>query len=137
MGATIFQNIETGKTAQEAFDKAVEEAHWMHGHGGYSGTIAEKHEFTEFPRPKGMKRATVLKMVRKLMDVQFTCDCHPKEQFPFYPCDKGKPNVAPLQARYPKCNILKMYNVYDDKWGPSLCMSLPNNEYLFAGWASC
>ena len=135
MGATIFQNIETGKTAQEAFDKAVEEAHWMHGHGGYSGTIAEKHGFTEFPRPKGMKRETVLKMVRQLVDVKFTCDCHPEEQMACF--DKGKPNVAPLQALYPKCNILKMYNVYDDKWGPSLCMTLPNNEYLFAGWASC
>lgn len=33
------------KNAQEAFIEAVEDAQYEHGHGGYSGTIAEKSSF--------------------------------------------------------------------------------------------
>jgi len=45
MGADQFQNKARGKTAKEAFKSATEEARYESGHGGYSGTIAEKHEF--------------------------------------------------------------------------------------------
>jgi len=34
-----------GKTAQEAFDAAVAQARHEYGHGGYTGTIAEKQTF--------------------------------------------------------------------------------------------
>lgn len=46
MGAATFTSIGRGATAKEAFRDAVESAAWYHGHGGYTGTIAEKHEFT-------------------------------------------------------------------------------------------
>jgi len=36
-----------GKTAQEAFDAAVAQARHEYGHGGYTGTIAEK-SITEY-----------------------------------------------------------------------------------------
>lgn len=45
MGAMEFRSDASGKTAKEAFDKAVDAAGWEHGHGGYSGTIAEKRTF--------------------------------------------------------------------------------------------
>lgn len=45
MGADTFTTRATGKTAGEAFRFAVEDARHEHGHGGYSGTLAEKHEF--------------------------------------------------------------------------------------------
>ena len=45
MGAQSFEQTGKGKTAQEAFSQAVEEAAYEHGHGGYTGTLAEKHEF--------------------------------------------------------------------------------------------
>jgi hypothetical protein len=45
MGAAEFTVTASGKTAQEAFSNAIEEAHWESGHGGYSGTIAEKGSF--------------------------------------------------------------------------------------------
>lgn len=46
MGATTFTNVASGATAQEAFRATVDTAAWEHGHGGYSGTIAEKSSFT-------------------------------------------------------------------------------------------
>jgi hypothetical protein len=45
MGAQMFEDDSMGATAGIAFDHAVEEARYMNGHGGYSGTLAEKHDF--------------------------------------------------------------------------------------------
>lgn len=47
MGAQDFQETSKGGTINEAFENAVEQARHEHGHGGYTGTIAEKHDFTE------------------------------------------------------------------------------------------
>ena len=52
MGAESFFHKAKGKTAKEAFTNAVEEAAFDYGHGGYSGTIAEKHDFILIPCPK-------------------------------------------------------------------------------------
>lgn len=51
MGACEFFNRAKGKTAQEAFDSAVAAAQWESGHGGYTGTIAEKFSFTTITVP--------------------------------------------------------------------------------------
>mgnify|MGYP001585615403 CR=1 FL=1 len=51
MGAQTFHIQVKGKTAQEAFQSAVEKARWDYGHAGYTGTIAEKSEFTMIPLP--------------------------------------------------------------------------------------
>jgi hypothetical protein len=45
MGAQSFEVYAKGKTAREAFAKARDEAQWECGHGGYTGTIAEKGTF--------------------------------------------------------------------------------------------
>ncbi len=42
MGGCDFFTVAEGRDAKEAFSAAVEQAQYMHGHGGYSGTIAEK-----------------------------------------------------------------------------------------------
>lgn len=52
MGAETFSTIAKGKTAKDAFRSAVEQAQYDHGHSGYTGTIAEKCEFTIIPLPK-------------------------------------------------------------------------------------
>ncbi|RLD64338.1 MAG: hypothetical protein DRJ01_01070 [Bacteroidetes bacterium] len=55
MGSSDFTQVKIGqfKNAQEAFNQAVEVAKHMNGHGGYTGTIAEKTEFQMVPVPKG------------------------------------------------------------------------------------
>lgn len=47
MGATTFTVTKTGNysSAAEAFNKAIKDAQYEHGHGGYTGTIAEKRSF--------------------------------------------------------------------------------------------
>ena len=51
MGANTFYTEADGATAQEAFSKAVDDAAWENGHGGYTGTIAEKDSFTMIEIP--------------------------------------------------------------------------------------
>ena len=53
MGACTFDTVASGKTAAEAFSNAVEEARYMYGHAGYTGTIAEKWEFVMIGLPEG------------------------------------------------------------------------------------
>lgn len=44
MGAVLDQAYGAGTTSADAFRRMVDHALWEHGHGGYSGTMAEKHE---------------------------------------------------------------------------------------------
>jgi len=53
MGGTTFSHSAKGKTAQEAFQNAVEEARWEYGNSGYTGSIAEKHSFVMIKLPDG------------------------------------------------------------------------------------
>ncbi|WP_114579033.1 hypothetical protein [Saliphagus sp. LR7] len=67
MGAVIFETFAFGTTADEAFTSAVKDAKHMHGHSGYTGTIAEKTSFTVIPEHehKGRQKLTV---ARELID---------------------------------------------------------------------
>lgn len=60
-GAADFGVTAVGKTAQEAFSQAVQDAQYESGHGGYSGTIAEKGSFRVFTPPKGVKPEQFIK----------------------------------------------------------------------------
>ncbi len=51
MGADSFIHKASGKNAREAFSAAVEDAAYWHGHGGYTGTIAEKSSFVMIDCP--------------------------------------------------------------------------------------
>lgn len=66
MGACEFSTRARGGTANEAFSAAVSEAQYESGHGGYTGTIAEKSEFVMIPVPAGVAPA---EYAEKLMEV--------------------------------------------------------------------
>jgi len=70
MGAVVFMNVGLGSSAKKAFDDLVYEARYQHGHGGYTGTIAEKNSFVVIPVPDGM---TAFQYAEKLID-----DCDPR-----------------------------------------------------------
>lgn len=60
MGATTFQVRAKAKDAATAFKLLVDEALHEHGHGGYTGTIAEKREFKMVPRKPYVQSTTVI-----------------------------------------------------------------------------
>jgi hypothetical protein len=54
MGAAEYEERVVGfDTAQEAFSYITHNARYMYGHGGYSGTIAEKSDFQMIKVPEG------------------------------------------------------------------------------------
>ena len=137
MGASEFFNVAEGKTADAAFKKLVDWARWEYGHGGYTGTIAEKQSFVEFARPKGMRRDKVIEAVRALggyalpdaLRPSVNCGRSGDSQHAIAEVDAG-------QGGYPKLPIQQMFEIYDDKWRPALAIQLRKGEYLFAGFAS-
>jgi len=67
MGGTTFFTYGYGKDAKEAFRRAVEEATWEHGHGGYTGTIAEKSDYISIPESEH-KGKNKIKYAQTLID---------------------------------------------------------------------
>jgi len=57
MGADSFKTFACGKDADAAFGCAVEAASYEHGHGGYTGTIAEKRDFFSFGKVASVEEA--------------------------------------------------------------------------------
>lgn len=70
MGAVVFMNVGLGDTAKKAFDSLVYEARYQHGHGGYTGTIAEKNSFVMIPLAEGLD---AFQYAEQLID-----DCDPR-----------------------------------------------------------
>lgn len=65
MGADTFMITVSGKTAEAAFASALAAARYMNGHGGYTGTIAEKQSFVMIDVPRGEDARAY---ARKLID---------------------------------------------------------------------
>lgn len=66
MGAAEFMSWGKGTTPQKAFDSAREAALFEYGHGGYTGTIAEKQGFSVLATVNTRKEAVT--MANELLD---------------------------------------------------------------------
>ena len=109
MGAEIFYTRVKGNSAGEAFKQEREHACYENGHGGYTGTIAEKGDYTMSNKPKDYDADEWVDMVEK-----FDADLDECE------------NYKALQ---------KDYEVYCDKWGDALCVPTEDG-FIFCGCAS-
>ena len=107
MGACDFYDIGFGKTAKKAFADLVSQAQYDHGHSGYSGTIAEKNNFTMIPLPE--HQGTPLEYAAKLIEDD---DAHINDKWGPAGCIE-----LPLTDK-------------DKKEHPGL------RKFLFFGWAS-
>jgi hypothetical protein len=68
MGATTFGTIGNLPDAKEAFDLVVNEARHKYGHGGYTGSIAEKQSFVIVDRTEH-SRADAGDVAEQLIDM--------------------------------------------------------------------
>lgn len=122
MGGTEFWVEGRGATAAEAFNAARAEAQYEHGHGGYTGTIAEKMGHKVFHLPFGVG----LEQVAKWLDAAWKND------------PEGFGIVRDLTAVPPAYERLMqdILAVYDDKFGPAVCLPAGEGRWIFCGWAS-
>ena len=129
MGASTFiVHTKPYANAREAFNDAIRDAAWEYGHGGYTGTIAEKSNFflIEKPRNRRLQSRTLLKAVQEINHVSWRGTDAEKRQW--------KKRIG----NYLFEEIVKGWQ--GDKWGPAAGIQLTNkpgkNEYIFFGWAS-
>jgi hypothetical protein len=145
MGAYSFSATAFGKTPRDAFSAAVERAQHEHGHGGYTGTIAEKHSFVQMDLPKGVTLAKFLMLLDEA------------EQYGYLEWEReqlqeharrgvgarkkwGGKTLKQAQAQFEREQrkadrfwnrlsktpglteaVKKAERLYHDKWGPALC----------------
>ena len=117
MGATNFECRATGETVRDAFRDAVEAACWEHGHGGYTGTIAEKDGYVEFPVPEGITPDELVELI-----MQSWWHAADREQ---------------LVKLMGEAEAQRIMSTFDGKWGPAVALRASDNEWLFCGMASC
>lgn len=110
MGATTFGTVGRGKTAKEAFGSAVGNAQYEHGQAGYTGTIAEKTEFTMIEVPQEFIDERTKEDPRRTKDSIL-------RQYAHMMIDMEDDRVA-------------------DKWGPAGCIKLEGDRWFFFGWAN-
>lgn len=156
MGAEFYDTIELGTSARAAFNAAHDEATYLYGHAGYTGTIAEK---------QGWKY--VGKLPPRVTTERFLTWAQNYEEWKRngrWTTWRGKPaikavkhRVNPLPAKWRGTHLedmILMFNeVADDKWGPIACVEANEGErartikgmrglkrgtkvYLFAGYCS-
>ena len=112
MGADDFIKTAKGKTVKEAFELATQDARYDHGHASYTGTIAEKHSYTLFTLPEGIK----------LRDVIDAC----------VDWEAAKLQVLGFTAREAE----RIVGTYNDKWGPACAVEVEPGTFKFFGIAS-
>jgi len=134
MGACDFYQYGKGKTLREAFDRAVTDAQWEHGHGGYTGTIAEKHSAVEI-------RDSVEQIVKRLSNPPANTVYGGQER-----CEELIRRLRDAEAdvthpeRLARAKSHALMDLcdqrIDDKWGPAGAILIKPGEWLFFGMAS-
>ncbi len=116
MGATDFQCTAKAKTPKEAFADLKERAMHSHGHDGYTGTIAEKSGFVEFDTPRGLTTQQFLNVIQEGYDDDNRLDE-----------DLGGDALD---------DVVKASDLYENKWGPAVCVKTGTDQWTFIGLAS-
>ncbi len=141
MGAADFMTVGVAPTAGEAFSQARDEAAHEYGHGGYTGTIAEKQNFTMFPLPGDLPEGVTIGHYTRLC-VSAPFDGDPDKYWVF-------PGTQITVPEYMRTHITAVSDLIEDKWGPAGCFDItdtPHGQrraaspesrvFLFIGWAS-
>ena len=146
MGATRFMTTAKGKSLDDAFDVATYQARFEYGHGGYTGTIAEKETVMEVRPsmrvPPGTRKTTYLHAVRlaaEWADLRQDTAEDLKGSRPRYIKMRKRiaKGVKELNAKGFDMDYMCRMTDHAAKWEPCCGMRIGrSNEYVFWGIAS-
>jgi hypothetical protein len=147
MGAADFQTYGFGKTADEAYRGAVSEALYWSGHGGYTGTIAEKGGYELITLPP---RVSGKRFLKWLYDLSWADHSeYSKERLHYLETHRAPPgkgeawrkekaqlrkqikDAQRVLAKLPKQHLpllQRAEQIFDDKWGPALAFEVNGTE---------
>lgn len=130
MGASTFVEVAVGPTVKEAFDRITDQARYEHGHGGYTGTIAEKHGFREFALPEvsGLSPSNLAEFCLNGIyedDGDEAWTPHAGSRIV-----DGKWVANPTVTIPPthRADLRRIAESVDDKWGDAACVEITNTE---------
>jgi hypothetical protein len=138
MGAQDFRSIGKGRSAKEAFGAARDQASWQYGHGGYTGSIAEKDGFVEYQMPEGLTVDEFAQLVQEIPS-------SPLEERTVFSSEwaaRRYGEKALLREKYEALSardrdiISRAAEVYGDKWGPAVAVQPEPGVFVFMGLAS-
>ena len=145
MGACTFETTAKGATARQAFSAAVAAAQYERGHGGYTGTIAEKSDFVILTPPKGIDADRYVDWLLRHDDMEIVkrevAEAEAKLSESYQASGFGPDaryfvyDKQPVPAEYlaqVHCDRSRV----TDKWGPAGAIQLTRDSWLFFGWAS-
>ena len=152
MGAEAFEVMTNGKDVAEAFTRAVDNAFYLWGHAGYTGSICEKPGAYLVPTPKGV---TAQDVVETIVAAQ-GWDNHRYEWPDMKPefVEQQNKHYELAEAAFAKVakwfgqdEAEKIVKMSDDKWDDAVAIEMTANEYpkddatgdrwfFFFGWAS-
>lgn len=142
MGATDFATTATATNADEAFAIAQGEARYTHGHGGYTGTIAEKPGFVVYPVPfDKLGELTVdskwlTEPLNRLRNAINAYEYRDDEYIADTEWFRQGIADAEILARMGR-KWESLVHLYFQKWESAVCVPLGNDEWGFLGLASC
>jgi len=132
MGAEAFQTSAKADSFREAVDKATADALYWYGHGGYTGTIAEKDGAVEYTIPWEKLGVDESSHPQFAIDmVQAACNGYHN-----WATETEKGLASLFSEVMGESKFAEMASLHDDKWGSAVGFKLPNGEYGFCGWAS-
>lgn len=146
MGATTFQTYGFGKDLQDAFRQAREDAAWEYGHGGYTGTIAEKPSAVLFALPPRVKPQKYIEWIDMLTEGDTS---YIKEELARLKRTRAKPGqgeamrkrraelakeikraereLAKIPAQFLP-DVRRAAGVYEDKWGSAVAFEINGTD---------
>lgn len=145
MGGTTFLTFQRGDDPHTAYVQAVADAQWMHGHGGYSGTIAEKQGYVLVGLPTGFTAASLFATLQDYWLEDDDLIGRVDDRW----SRKAKRATEKLRKAVGRREADRMFGVFDDKWGPALAVEVRprtaeakraggtgKRVFAFMGWAS-
>jgi hypothetical protein len=146
MGASQFIDLGKGKSIEDAFRKAVEDAKWEFGHGGYTGTIAEKTGYKicyigDVGRARRQAYLDAVEVSMTWSDMRNDSADKVTNAYKGYRQYRKKTITRKGVLEKKGFNIEQMADQWDkdgdDKWGPCLGIRVgQSNQYIFWGVAS-
>lgn len=118
MGASEFTWTAFGKDAADAFRVASEEARHEHGHGGYTGSIAEKSGFKLISLPGRLNPWKAIDYISRAEDVVLCKYDTPSQR---KDGERRFKKAVPVQHREWAKSHAK---AYADKWGNALVIEI-------------
>jgi len=122
MGAELFRTRATGETLADAFEAARAQARFENGHGGYTGTIAEKNDVLEVAVPGGIEPAAFAAIVYAALDY-------------FEGWQAEREEWANLPAEVVTA-VKRAAVAGDNKWGPAVAVQTAPGRWEIMGGAS-